>query len=133
MLAHVRLDVMDKLSHGARVRSESECLHQFPELRLLPLVVDRPWTDPKKNSEVILNGELKLKTVEGTEEATACSKFDLGGIYGRKIMNGNTLHRISMTTTDRQWRASSAANESHCNSSETTEQQPTSVINSNQQ
>ena len=129
VLAHVRLAVMDKLSYGARAMSESECLHQFLELRLLPLVVDQP----KKNSEVILNGELKLETVEETEKPTTCSKFDLGGIYGRNIMNSNTLHRISMTTTDRQWRASSAANESHCNSSETTEQQPTSVINSNQQ
>ena len=58
VLAHVRLAVMDKLSYGARAMSESECLHQFLELRLLPLVVDRPT----KNSEVILNGELKLET-----------------------------------------------------------------------
>ena len=48
-------------------------------------------------------------------------------------MNGSTLHRVSMTTTDRQWGASLAANENHRNSLETTEQQPTSVINSNQQ
>ncbi len=63
------------LSYGARARSDSECMGHFLELRSGFAFFHWSLTDPKKNSEVILNGELKLMIIEGRERTNRMLKI----------------------------------------------------------